>query len=194
MQSDIVVCATDNQESKRIINQICVEKEKRLITAGAFRRAYGGQVLNIRPNSSICYQCFLMMMPEQAHDQEISNSGQAEGMAYTDRPVAIEPGLSNDIAPISTMVTKLVIQELLKGTDTTFQSLDDDLVAPWYIWLNRREAGTQYAELDPLEFNIDGLHVLRWYGIDIQKSPDCPVCGDYNKSLAEKYGIELDIT
>ena len=55
-----------------------------------------------------------MLLPEQAQDQEISNRRAAEGLAYADRPVAIEPGLSTDIAPISLMVVKLAIQELLK--------------------------------------------------------------------------------
>ncbi|NIN70054.1 MAG: ThiF family adenylyltransferase, partial [Anaerolineae bacterium] len=79
------------------------------------------------------------------------------------------PGLSTDIAPISIMVVKLVIQELLKGTETTLRSLEDDLIAPWYMWLNRREPGTQYENLEPLEFNISGMNILRWYGIDVTR-------------------------
>jgi hypothetical protein len=120
-----------------------------------------------------------MLLPEQAMDQEISSRRAAEGLAYTDRPVAIEPGLSTDIAPISLMVVKLVIQELLKDSETTLRSLDEDLVAPWFIWLNRREQNTQYESLEPLEYNVDGMHVLRWYGIAVERHPACPVCGDF---------------
>jgi hypothetical protein len=76
-----------------------------------------------------------MLFPEQK-DQRVSNPEQARRLTYSDRPVAVEPGLANDISPISNMVTKLAIQELVKGTVTTLRSLDDDLVAPWYLWLN----------------------------------------------------------
>jgi molybdopterin/thiamine biosynthesis adenylyltransferase len=186
-RADIVICATDNQPSKLIVNRLCVEEKKPCIFAGAFRRAYGGQILFVKPNVTPCYQCFLMLLPEQAQDQEISSHRQAEGLAYTDRPVPIEPGLSTDIAPIGLMVVKLAIQELLKDTETTLRSLDEDLVAPWYLWLNRREQDTQYESLRPLEYNIDGMHVLRWYGVSFERHPGCPVCGNF-----EGYQIEAE--
>lgn len=187
---DVVVCATDNRPSKLLLNRLCLKEKKPCIFAGAFRRAYGGQVLSVKPGVSPCFQCFCMMLPEQAGDEEISSSEQAERLAYTDRPVPIEPGLSTDIGPISLMVAKLVIQEMLRGTETTLRSLDDDLVAPWYLWLNRREAGTQYENLEPMEFNIDGMHVLRWYGVSVDRHPGCPACGDFERYVASQAGIK----
>lgn len=175
--SHIAIDATGDKASKRILNRVCVEENKPCLLAGMFRRAYGGQILFVRPGISPCYQCFLMHLPDVAQDQEISSQAQAEHLSYTDLVVPIEPGLSTDIAPVSLMVVKLVIQELLKGTDTTLASLNDDLVAPLYFWLNRRESGTQYEKLKPLEFNISGMHILRWYGIAMKRHPKCPVCG-----------------
>jgi len=64
--------------------------------------------------------------------------------------------------------------------------LDQDLIAPWYFWLNRREKGTQYAALEPLGFNVDGLHVLRWYGVDLKKHPKCPVCGNFEIDMLQQ--------
>jgi molybdopterin/thiamine biosynthesis adenylyltransferase len=177
-KADIVICATDNRPSKLMLNRISVEEGKPCVFAGVFRRAYGGQILFVRPLVSPCYQCFVMHLPDLDKDQEVSNQEQADNLAYTDRPVPVEPGLSTDIAPVSIMVVKLVIQEMLKGSETTLASLDDDLVAPLFIWLNRRESGTQYEKLKPLEFNISGMHILRWYGIAMERHPKCPVCGD----------------
>lgn len=190
-EADLVICATDSRESKIILNKLCVEENKTLIIAGAFRRAYGGQVLRIWPGVTLCFQCFLEAMPDKALDQEISGVEAAERLSYTDRPVPIEPGLSTDIAPISLMVTKLAIQELLRGRKTTLDSLHEDLVAPWYLWLNRREQDTEYAQLDPLEFSIGGMHVLRWYGVAAERNPACPVCGDFVGEMAKKHGLEL---
>ena len=177
-KSDIVICATDNKTSKHIINRICVEENKVLIIGGAYPRASGGQVLVVHPHKSFCYQCFCLSLPEQAESQEISSEESAQRVAYSDRPVVPEPGLSNDIVPITSMVVKLAIQNLIKDTQTSLRSLDEDLVASLYIWLNRREQGTQYENLSPLEYNIDGMHILRWYGVDIKPHANCDVCGD----------------
>jgi len=184
-RADLVVCATDSVPSRLILNRLCVEENTPCIFAGAFRRAYGGQVLFVRPGSGPCYQCFLMTIPEQARDMEISNRNRAEALAYTDRPVSIEPGLSNDIAPIGTMVVKLALNELLKERQTSLDSLDEDLVAPWYIWLNRREKETPYENLNPLEYNVDGMTILRWYGIDLRRHDNCPVCGSFGSRLRD---------
>jgi hypothetical protein len=77
------------------------------------------------------------------------------------------------------MVVKLAIQQLLAGTDTTLRSLDEDLSASWYLWINRREAGTEFEHLKPLACNSNGIRVMRWYGIGLQRQPACPVCGDF---------------
>lgn len=185
IDSDLIMVATDNQPSKLLLNRLCITHGKPAIFAGAHRRAYGGQVLRVRPKATCCYQCFAMLLPDHVQDQEISNPEQAEGLAYTDRPVPIEPGLANDIAPIAQMAVKLAIQELLQNKSTTLRSLDEDLNVPWYLWLNRREAETQYEELQPLQNNIDGMTILRWYGIDIEPYSACPVCGD-QQALVER--------
>jgi len=185
------VCATDTEDSRKITNRVCVEENKPCIFAGAFRRAYGGQIFSVRPYQTPCYQCFLMMLPDEAKEEEISSPKQAQRVAYADRPVPVEAGLATDVANINLMVVKLVMQSLLKDKETTFRSLDDDLVASWYLWLNRREINTQYEKLQPLEYNIDGVRVLRWYGVKAQRQPGCPVCGDYEKHIAAPEEINL---
>ena len=191
-KADLVICATDDRTSKKIVNRLCVQEKKVLIVAGAFRRAYGGQALRVRPGESLCFQCFLNSLPEQARDTEITSTEQAEGLAYTDKPVPIEPGLSSDIAPINQMVVKLALQELLRATETTLQSLDEDLVAPLYLWLNRRQQDTCYEDLEPLEFNVDGMRILRWYGVDISPDPACPECGDFLGQMQAQHGVTVN--
>ena len=178
--SDIVGCATDTRESKLLVSRNCLEENTHCIFAGCFRRAYGVQVLNVHPFKTLCYQCFCMQLPEVENDVAVS-SDMAERISYSDRPVAVEPGLSNDITPVCTMAVKLIIQELLKGNQTTtLRSLDEDLIAPLYLWLNRREEGTPYEKLKPLGYDPNGLKILRWYGIDIKRDPYCPVCGGHS--------------
>jgi molybdopterin/thiamine biosynthesis adenylyltransferase len=188
---DIVICATDNRESRLFLNRLCVESNKVCLYGGAFRRAYGGQVIRVVPHVSICYQCFLDILPaERTMDEEISNEDQARAVQYSpnDPTVPIEPGLSSDIAPISLLISKLAIIELLKNEATTLTSLYEDFIASWYLWLNRREPKTGYQNLEPLAYKLDGMRIMRWYGIRLERNPGCPACGEF---LA---GTDLEVT
>jgi hypothetical protein len=128
----------------------------------------------------MCYQCFVDLLPDKADDQEIASEEQANRVAYEDRVVPVEPGLANDIAPIAIMCVKFGILELMRGTETTLASLYEDLSSAWYLWLNRREAGTDYAGLDPLDTEgSEDPRILAWYGVANEREPGCPVCGNF---------------
>jgi molybdopterin/thiamine biosynthesis adenylyltransferase len=189
-RADLVICATDGRPSKLFINRIAVSARKPAIYGGAFRRAYGGQVLRVRPGGSPCYQCFVMAMPDKEEDVEIASAADAGEIAYTDRPVPIEPGLALDVAPIAHMVAKLALNELLAGRDTTLASLERDLSAPWYLWINRPEPGTPYAAWPPLSDSSDEMTILRWYGIYFERESACPVCGNFSAAVRTAYGLE----
>jgi len=188
---DLVICGTDNRPSKLLINQLCIEESTVAIYGGAFRRAYGGQILRVRPKDSPCQQCFVAAMPEEASDEEISSASAAESVAYSDRPVAVEPGLSLDVVPIANMLAKLSLLELLANKQSSLSMLKRDFEAPWYLWLNRPEPGTQYASLPPLSESSDEMTIDRWYGIEFARDPECPACGGFLSTLAASYGLDL---
>lgn len=189
-EADLVICGTDNRESKMLINRACVDLSTVCIYGGAFRRAYGGQILRVRPKDSICYQCFIEALPQFAGDQEISNERQLAAVQYSpdDPGVSIEPGLSIDISPISLMIAKLSLLELLRGEETTFGPLYEDFVAAWYLWLNRREAGSDYEDMKPLGYNVNEMSIMRWYGVELDRNPACAVCGDFHS----RFDVELN--
>ena len=188
--SDVVICATDNRPSKLFVNSLCVETGRTGIFGGAFRRAYGGQILRVRPLESPCYHCFVLAMPDTEADREVSSEADASAIAYSDQPVAVEPGLAIDVAPISIMTAKLTLQELIRAEESSLHVLDRDLDAGWYLWINRPEPGTEYANWPPLSESSDEMTVLRWYGIYLDKAPGCPTCGNFENALKEQYGIE----
>ena len=188
-QANVVIDTGDQREGKLLLNRRCVERKTTYIVAGAFRRAYGGQVIRVRPGESGCYQCFLSLLPREFRMG--GGEPNPEPIAYSDRPVPIEPGLSLDIMPIAHLVAKLALQELLHDQETTLRSLDEDLAASMYLWLNRREQDTQYSTLDPLGFGVDGVRILRWYGMHLPRDPDCPVCGDSEKHVESLHGVDL---
>ena len=190
-KSDIVINGTDGHDAKLIVNQQCVKLNKPLIMAGVFRRAYRGQVLSIEPGRTLCYQCFLNAGQDIAGDNEISNEEQARAHAYSEGDVPVEPGLANDIAPVSQMVVKLALTYLLRDKQTTLKSLDEDLIAPWYLWLSRREPGTNYEKLKPMGFNFGDMSIMRWYGLPMDKDPACPCCGDFVRATEEQENFKF---
>jgi molybdopterin/thiamine biosynthesis adenylyltransferase len=188
--ADLVICGTDNRQSKLLINELCVTADKPAVYGGAFRRAYGGQILRVRPKESPCQQCFVSALPDEASDVEVSSQDDADAIAYSDRPVAVEPGLSLDVLPIATQLAKLALLELLADKSSTLNVLKRDFDAPWYLWLNRPEPGTQYAEMPPLSESRDEMTINRWYGIYFERDEQCPVCGDFLAGFAAAFGID----
>lgn len=185
----LVVCATDTRSSKLFINRLSTALSRVAIYGGAFSRAHGGQVLRVRPGRSPCYQCFVLAMPEEEADREISSDEEAQLLAYSDRPVAPEPGLSLDVAPISHMVAKLALQELLQGKESALRVLDRDFSAPWYLWVNRPEKDTPYHDWPPLSEAVDEMTILRWYGVDFDREAGCPACGDFDRASRQAFGL-----
>jgi molybdopterin/thiamine biosynthesis adenylyltransferase len=190
-QCDLVIVGADSMPARAVLNKLCVEEKKPCIIAGVKHRAFGGQVLRIRPYETLCHQCYVRLFPDEVADAEVSSQAHADRMAYANHPAVAEPGLATDIAPVNTMVTKLAIQELLRGKPTTLRSLDEDLSAPLYLWLNRRETDSPFAGLEPLGCGVDGLRILRWYGIPAEKDPACPVCGDFMSQLVAETGSDV---
>jgi molybdopterin/thiamine biosynthesis adenylyltransferase len=189
--TDIVICGTDNRPSKLLVNKLCVEADVTAVYGGAFRRAYGGQVLRVRPKQSPCHQCFISAMPDEATDVEVSTDSDAEAIAYSDRPVAVEPGLSLDVLPVANLVAKLALLELLAAEESSLNILQKDFDAPWYLWLNRPEPGTQYASWPALSESSDEMTIHRWYGVYLERDAACSVCGEFLAALASHYGVDL---
>jgi molybdopterin/thiamine biosynthesis adenylyltransferase len=182
-EADLVICATDNRESRLLINRLCLEEALPLILGGVYRRAYGGVVQRVIPGVTPCYQCFVQALPAQAADNEISSLTDAARISYTDREVLPQPGLSTDIVPIALHMTKLALLELVAGESPAFETLDADLVAPLHQWINRRELA--HANLEPMGVSIDQQTILRWYGVLLLPLDDCAHCGPAKAAEAE---------
>jgi hypothetical protein len=94
------------------------------------------------------------------------------------------------VLPIATQLAKLALLELLADKSSTLNVLKQDFDAPWYLWLNRPERGTQYADMPPLSSSRDEMTINRWYGIYFERDEQCPVCGDFLSGFAAAYGID----
>ena len=172
--SDLVICGTDNRQSKLLINELCVVGK----CHGGLRRCLPPRLW--RPNSACPPEAFAMPAVFCGRDARRSLgcrgiiADDASEIAYSDRPVAVEPGLSLDVLPIANMLAKLALLELLADKSSTLNMLRRDFDAPWYLWLNRPEPGTQYADWPPLSESSDEMTINRWYGIYFDRDERLP--------------------
>lgn len=167
--ADVLVAATDNNASRRLVNRVAVDQGVSAIFGRAFERACGGDVIRYQPGGP-CYEC--LVGRGAGSSPAVPSVGRKN--AYSDAPVVAEPGLALDIAPISLMCTRLVLQELVRGTGSGLEALNGELDAPVYVWANRREA--QFRDWTPLGATVGGLTVMRWYGSRAERRPGCPTC------------------
>ncbi|MCU1276015.1 MAG: ubiquitin-like modifier-activating enzyme 5 [Bryobacterales bacterium] len=171
--ADVVLVATDSNASRLLINAVTVTEGRVAIYGRAMTRACGLDVIRVRPGAGPCYQCLIDTVL-RGKREEVSTPRQAETLAYADRPVVAEPGLANDLMPLSQMMTKLSLQELLRGMSTELRNLDEDLTADLFIWSNRRT--DQQQGFVPMGTQANRATILRWYGIDVSQVPRCALC------------------
>ncbi len=178
---DLILCLTDENRSREYINDLAVEKGKKVIYGRAITRAEGGDVFRYTPEKEKpCLACLIGKGLFAYREEEISNKKQLERdlPAYTsveENQATIQVGLSSDILPICNMIVKLSLVELSKGMISGISSLEQDLVADYYMWANRRE--NKYKNWEKLQFRANQLSILRWYGVRVPKDENCLSCG-----------------
>ena len=182
-QADLVIPATDNNRTRNQLNEYLQKYKKTGIFGRANTRAEGGDVLRVRPEGP-CYAC----MKGSGWGEELSDFKQARAVtpAYvSDEDVLanIQVGLSTDIAPINTMIVKLALLELSRGTECEINSLDAELTYDYYMWANRRD--NHFKKWFPFNnmpnnekpaFLQKVPTILQWYGVKYEKDLKCMVC------------------
>jgi molybdopterin-synthase adenylyltransferase len=176
---NLIIAATDNDRSRFNLNDIALEFGITTIFGRALTRASGGDVLRVRPGG-VCLGCVFTKEFVEARSEEVSQFKQARDSnpAYvpdTDVSATVQVGLSSDIMPISNAIVKLALVELSRGKTSGISSLEEDFVADFYIWANRREG--VYQDWPKMEYGSRLPSILRWYGAKWERDPLCPICG-----------------
>lgn len=188
-QADLVICATDNNQSRYLLSELLVKHKKTGIFGRAITRAEGGDVFIYRPGGP-CYNCLVGSGAVNTQEEEITNRNQlAAYVSQEEADAMIQVGLSSDIEPITNLMIKLSLIELSRGKNTGIEMLADELTYTYYMWANRRER--RHRMFAP--FNEAGTKptILRWYGAKISKMHGCPVC-DSSRSLLDE-GDDIDL-
>ncbi|MGL6337555.1 MAG: HesA/MoeB/ThiF family protein, partial [Waterburya sp.] len=187
---DLIIAATDNNRSRFNLNRIALEYKIPTIFGRVLTRACGGDILRVRPFDGPCLACTFTKQFLQSYPEEISQFQQAreETPAYVsdhDVNATVQVGLSSDIMPISNMIVKLALLELSHDKETGIKSLEEDLIADFYIWANRRDL--TYGNWPKMEYGSKTPSILRWYGAKLERNLSCEICGESIDTSNDKF-------
>ena len=191
--SDLVICATDNNESRFNLSTVLVHQKKIGVFGRAVTRAEGGDVFRYRPGGP-CYCCLLGNQWFGQSQEEITDAASARRdgriAAYVseqDADAMVQVGLSADIEPICNMMVKISLVELSRGAESGISCLESELVYDYYMWANRRER--RHANWAPMPGAGAKPTIMRWYGAHIPKNEQCCLCSENQIVLDE--GAEI---
>lgn len=196
-RADIVICATDNNQSRFNLSRLLIEHPKECLFGRAVTRAEGGDVFRYRPGGP-CYCCLVGNQWYDKAAEEITNvaSARANGRiaAYVspeDAEAMVQVGLASDIEPITNMMVKLALVELSRNTDSGIEALGDELTFDYYMWANRRER--RHRNWNAFNDSQNRPTILRWYGATIAKDESCSLCADSEMMLDDGDELELEL-
>jgi molybdopterin/thiamine biosynthesis adenylyltransferase len=168
---DLLVVGVDGEQVKYIINQACLERNIPAVYAGVYERGEGGDVALIRPHNGPCYACWAAELREGIHVSH-DDAGELDyGMIGDEGTLEAEPALWLHVVRVATAQADIALRYLL-GTA-------DQLPANTVVLANN--------DLEIIEGTITPTYGAVW--VDIQRDPDCLVCGDKLNAEAEEMSL-----
>lgn len=171
---DMVLCATDNVPSRRLVNYLAVHTDTPLAMACTFRNARLGEIIRVLPAKTACYECTRLALREAGAIEPLVDG--EEDASAPDSPYGLAEGDSEhpaqsanqgtraDVAIVAALLCRVAITTLLAGEGEA-----DHLPSNYLAWGGRIE-----TEL-PDPFNFERPFGTNW--AHIAPREDCPVCG-----------------
>jgi len=163
-EADLLLPCTDTENSKYIINEYCIKlwEEEGIaipaIYAGAYERAFGGDVMRVIPGETPCYDCIIGSIQKLSFFESKPKGPVPYSDLESSEGFKAEPGLGLDVHFIVLIQTKLALLTLLRGTDSQLE----DIPYNFLFWGNRKE----WIFSEPFKCIF----------ANVQKREDCPTC------------------
>lgn len=119
-RSSVVVLSTDNDPTRYLLNQLCVESKTPFVVGRVFTRGIGGDVFNYRPGESGCLAClegFLERTKYRDRVREIdlvSDEEREKMYGLEIAEIKDSPGLNVDISFITAFHTRFVLDAIAR--------------------------------------------------------------------------------
>jgi molybdopterin/thiamine biosynthesis adenylyltransferase len=139
--SDMVLACTDSERSKYAINRCLMSLwfQRQIaipaVYAGAYERAFGGDIMRVMPGESPCYDCVIGSLQQLPFMETMPKSAVPYSGLENSEGFRAAPGLGLDVHFIALIQAKLALMTLLRGTNTVLS----DIPYNFLFWGNRKE-------------------------------------------------------
>jgi len=180
-ETDLVVAATDNVPSRRLLNYACVLTSTPLILGCTFENAQVGEIIRVLPGVSPCYECTRISLEGLGVLEAVSARERPVPYAHDSRQTVgrFNRGTRVDVALVASLVARVAINTLLAGKSAG----EGDLPTNYISW-----GVTPSSELPP-PFQFTYPFSVNW--VPLERAPDCPVCSaldaQSDPSIKEEY-------
>lgn len=140
--SSVVVLATDNDQTRYLVNQKCVELGTPFVTGRVFTRGIGGEVFAYHPGVTGCLACLEGVLErttlrEGIREIDLVDEDVREKMYGMEiAEIKDSPGLNIDIAFITCFHTRLVLDTIARALPERPKFLPP-LEHNYFVWGNR---------------------------------------------------------
>lgn len=157
---NLVVAATDSEQSKLAINRACWPLGIPVVYGAAYNRAFGGDIFRAVPPEAACYNCLHINAAEMFAPPPAATSDFGPGYADPARmqDLIAEPGLALDVGMIALLLGRVALYTLLGAAAPPGYALPGN----WLLFGNRAE----WLFDEPLQ---------RLF-IDVPRDDQCPIC------------------
>jgi molybdopterin/thiamine biosynthesis adenylyltransferase len=167
-QSTVVILATDNEPTRYLLNQLCVETQTPFVVGKVFTRGIGGEVFSYRPGEGGCLACLERTLERSQYREgirEIDLVSEEEreklyGMEISE--IRDSPGLNVDISFITSFHTRFALDAIARTLPERPKHLPQ-IQENYVVWGNRpTHPFTKHFQLQR---------------ITLAPQEDCLVCG-----------------
>jgi molybdopterin/thiamine biosynthesis adenylyltransferase len=119
-QSTVLILATDNEPTRYLLNQLCVETQTPFVVGKVFTRGIGGEVFSYRPGEGGCLACLESTLERSQYRdgvREIDLVSEEEreklyGMEISE--IKDSPGLNVDISFVTSFHTRFALDAIAR--------------------------------------------------------------------------------
>lgn len=183
---DLVLCATDNVISRRLMNYVCVRTATPLVMACTFRNASIGEIIRVLPGESACYECTRLTLREAgALEPDAEQDAVAARVPYgpTDGGESgvgqSNQGTRSDVAMVAALLSRVAVMTLLADDPET-----DRLPRDYIVWGGRVETDL------PEPFNFEWPFGVNW--VPLARREDCIVCSTVGMRVRPEVNEEYE--
>lgn len=176
MGVDLVISGVDGENSKFLINELCLALNLPAIYAGVYERGEGGDVAMIYPYEGPCYACWASSLRDGYIPPMPNSQGELDyGLLNEEGTLDAEPALWLHVVRVAATQADLALNMLLKNLPS-HRSMPANTV----ILANHA--------LEIVEGRLTPPYSAEW--VNIPRDPTCLVCGKH--FTASTHHLSLD--